>query len=73
VVAVIHQMECSGDFTKHLHNGDTLKARTVQVPTGRPLTGKPPFTWEQSATDALTMLGINKWQDWTIAGICNLL
>lgn len=73
VVAVIHIMECSGDFTKHLHNGDPLAARTVQVPSGRPLTGKPPFTWEQSAIDALTMMGFNKWQDWTLAGICNML
>src|SRR5215211_9055265 len=32
VVAVIHNMEASLKFTSHLHNGDPLIARTVQVP-----------------------------------------
>ena len=32
VVAVIHQMEAGGDFTRHLHNGDPLTARTRHVP-----------------------------------------
>ena len=53
VVGIIHSLEASGDFTRHLHNGDPLTARTTHVPAGRPTTGKPPFTWEQSATDAL--------------------
>ena len=53
VVATIHSMEASLDFTRHLHNGDPLTARTVQVPAGRPTTGAPPFTWEASASDAL--------------------
>src|SRR5208337_1816485 len=55
VVAVIHNMESSLNFNCHLHNGDPLTARTVQVPAGRPPNGQPPFTWEQSATDALTL------------------
>ena len=29
VIAVIHNMECGLDFTKHLHDGDSLKRRTV--------------------------------------------
>jgi lysozyme family protein len=36
-VAVIHNMEASLDFTKHLHNGDPLTSKTVQVPVARPL------------------------------------
>lgn len=52
VVAVIHQMEAGGKFTGHLHNGDPLTGKTINVPKGRPL-GTPPFTWEQSATDAI--------------------
>src|SRR2546423_191902 len=55
VVGLIHQMEAGGRFTGHLHNGDPLSACTVQVPAGRPLTGGPSFTWEESAIDALTM------------------
>ena len=54
IVGIIHHMESSGSFKKHLHNGDPLTARTVRVPRNRPL-GKPPFTWEDSALDALGM------------------
>ncbi|MCH5377622.1 MAG: hypothetical protein JJ992_27000, partial [Planctomycetes bacterium] len=48
-VAVIHSMEASLNFSKHLHNGDPLTARTTHVPAGRPRTGSPPFSWEESA------------------------
>ena len=59
VIGLIHLMECSLSFTKHLHNGDPLSARTVHVPVGRPKKGSPPFTWHQSATDAIRMLDFN--------------
>jgi lysozyme family protein len=64
-VGIIHSMECGCDFTKHLHNGDSLKAHTVQVPAGRPKCGKPPFTWEESAIDAIEYDGLDKCRDWT--------
>src|SRR5450759_4784793 len=67
-VAVIHNMEASLNFSKHLHNGDPLTNRTVQVPAGRPKNGQPPFTWEESASDALTMKGLNATTDWSLAG-----
>ena len=35
-VAIIHGMEGGFDIKAHLHNGDPLKAKTVQVPKGRP-------------------------------------
>lgn len=54
VIACIHALESSASFRGHLHNGDPLTKRTVQVPAGRPL-GTPPFTWEESAADALGM------------------
>lgn len=69
VIGVIHNMEASLNFTKHLHNGDPLKARTVHVPAGRPKNGTPPFTWEASAVDALSLRGLNKVKDWSLAGI----
>lgn len=53
MVGVMHLLEGSCNFGTHLHNGDTLKARTTHVPAGRPKTGNPPFTWEESAEDAL--------------------
>ena len=67
-IAVVHNMESSRRFNCHLHNGDPLTARTVQVPPGRPRSGNPPFTWEQSATDALTLEKLDRWGDWTLAG-----
>ncbi len=70
VIAVIHNMECGLDFTKHLHNGDSLKRRTVNVPAGRPKTGQPPFTFEVSALDALKYDKLTEWNDWSIGGIC---
>ena len=68
VVGVIHALEASLNFERHLHNGDPLTARTVQVPAGRPKTGQPPFTWEASASDALRYQGFDKWKDWSIPG-----
>ena len=66
VIAVIHMLEASGRFTKHLHNGDPLTARTVQVPKGRPAFGAPPFSWEASATDALMMKRLHRQADWSL-------
>lgn len=68
VVAVIHNMESDMNFARHLHNGDPLTARTVQVPAGRPRTGSPPFTWEESAIDALGMKSLNARTDWSLSG-----
>jgi lysozyme family protein len=67
-IAVIHNMEASLNFNKHLHNGDPLTNRTVQVPSGRPKKGNPPFTWEESAADALTMSGLSDKTEWSLSG-----
>jgi lysozyme family protein/peptidoglycan hydrolase-like protein with peptidoglycan-binding domain len=69
VVAIIHNLECSGRFDRHLHNGDPLTARTVHVPAGRPRKGQPPFTWEDSAADALAGHGLGTGTDWSVPGI----
>ena len=68
-IAIIHCMEASLSFKVHLHNGDPLTARTVHVPKGRPATGTPPFTWEESAVDALTIDGFTANVDWSISGM----
>jgi lysozyme family protein len=68
VIAAIHNLECSGRFDCHLHNGDPLRRRTVNVPAGRPRNGRAPFTWEASATDALEYDGFTSWTDWSIGG-----
>lgn len=53
VIAALHNMESSGSFRRHLHEGSPLTRRTRWVPKGRPKHGSPPFTWEESAQDAL--------------------
>jgi lysozyme family protein len=68
VVGVLHTMESALSFTRHLHNGDPLTARTVQVPVGRPTDGEPPFTWEESALDALRLRRLDTWGDFSVAG-----
>lgn len=65
-IGIVHGMEGGFDFSTHLHNGDPLTARTKQVPVGRPVAGNPPFTWFESARDALQMkkfdqIGLANW------------
>ncbi|MBW4648945.1 MAG: hypothetical protein KME06_09605 [Kastovskya adunca ATA6-11-RM4] len=66
---IIHSLESS--FAEaHLHNGDSLKSRTVRVPAGRPTA--PPnngisYSFEESAVDALMMQNHQKAQQWDIA------
>ena len=66
VVAAIHSLEGSQSFNGHLHNGDPLTARTVQFPPGRPSQGQPPFTWEESAEDALRGHRFHEVGTWTV-------
>lgn len=73
LVALIHAMEAGLDFSRHLHNGDSLTGRTKRVPKGRPVVGCPPFTWEESALDALRLLWLGRWSDWSVAGLCYVL
>ena len=70
VVGAIHSMESSLNFNTHLHNGDSLKARTKNVPKGRPKKGKPPFSWEESAIDAIIYDGLDQVPAWNIERIC---
>lgn len=72
-IGVIHGMECGFNFNGHLHNGDPLTARTVNWPPGRPVAGDPPFTWRQSARDALVMKGYHQVTDWSLPHILYLL
>lgn len=65
-VAAIHNMESGLRMNRHLHNGDPLTARTRHVPAGRPAAGEPPFTWEESAIDALKLRRIDRVSDWTL-------
>ena len=66
-IAAVHLRESTFRIA-HLHNGDPLSARTVHVPAGRPKTPEPPYTFEQSAEDALRLKKLHRWQDWSLSG-----
>lgn len=68
-VGLVHGMECGFSMQKHLHNGDSLKARTWQVPKGRPKEGAPPFAFVDSAVDALSYDKLTGRDDWDLARI----
>src|SRR5262245_14957104 len=71
IIAVIHEREASANFHRHLHNGDPLSARTYHVPAGRPPPpAQPPFTWEESAADALALEGLTKVGSWSVERAC---
>ena len=69
VIGLIHTMEAGGSFSCHLHNGDPLSRRTVQVPKNRPASGNGPFTWEESATDAIRYDKLDRVTDWPVERI----
>lgn len=69
VVGAVHAMESGCRFSTHLHNGDPLTKRTYHVPAGRPVTGKPPFTWEISATDAIQQKAWHNIEAWPVERI----
>lgn len=66
-VGIIHAMEAGFNFRGHLHNGDNLKRRTVNIPAGRPKVWEPPYRWEDSAIDAIHYDHLANLQDWSLA------
>lgn len=68
-IGILHNMECGLSFKKHLHNGDPLSAQTVQVPKGRPKTETAPFSFEDSAKDALVFEGFDSVTEWSVPGL----
>ncbi len=66
VVAGLHERESSQSFARHLHEGSPLTGRTRYVPAGRIPHIAPPYTFEQSAEDALYVLkdmDSTRWDD----------
>jgi lysozyme family protein len=68
-IAITHNMESGMNFNGHLHNGDPLTARTVQVPKNRPVSGNPPFTFQASAIDALHYKKFDTHTSWDLPQI----
>jgi lysozyme family protein len=67
-IGAILERESSCSTSRHLHNGDRLTGRTVNVPKGRlPAPAAPPFGFVDSAFDALcTLKGLHKIEDWSV-------
>jgi lysozyme family protein len=51
LIAAIHYRECSGDFTRYLHQGDPLGKAAVRVPTNIPIF----HDWHKAAVHAINM------------------
>ncbi len=64
VIAVIHERECSQDWTRSLAQGDPWNRTSVHVPAGR----GPFISWEATAVDALVNCApYAAWnKDWSI-------
>ena len=61
-IALIHQMECGGDWSLNIAQGDPWNRRSIHVPKGR-----GPFnSWEDAAIDALAIDGTNKVTAWGV-------
>lgn len=63
-IGAIHYRESNFSFARHIHNGDPLSARTTNVPANRPLSGNPPFTFEDSVSDIIEYKSLNKETSW---------
>lgn len=72
-VGIVHGLEGSFSFETHLHNGDPLTDRTKREPAGRPPTGTPPFSWVDSARDALTLERLDGLADWSLGAALDRL
>lgn len=68
IIALLHLRECDLNFEQHLHNGDPLKHKTVNVPEGRP-SGPGPWRWEESALDALRIDKLDSVVEWDVAAM----
>jgi lysozyme family protein len=71
VVAVIHERECSQDWTGSLAQGDPWDKVSIHVPAGR-----GPFkSWEEAAIDALSNCApyAARNKDWSIGGLLTKL
>lgn len=73
-IGLTHYREGDCDFTTHPHNGDSLKARTKDEPSGRPVAGNPPFSWQESAKDCyFTLKKLDRFTSWSLPEILERL
>jgi lysozyme family protein len=65
-IALIHQMECGGDWRLSIAQGDPWNRVSTHVPKGR-----GPFdSWEAAAIDALSIDGADRVKPWSVERLC---
>ena len=71
VIAVIHEREAGGDWTKSISQGDPWNRVSIHVPVGR----GPFASFEAAAFDALANCAPHAaaWKDWSAGGTMTLL
>jgi lysozyme family protein len=71
VIAVIHERECSQDWTRSLAQGDPWDRVSTHVPAGR----GPFLSWEDAAVDALDNCApyAGRNEDWSIGALLTKL
>jgi lysozyme family protein len=65
-IALIHQMECGGDWSLNIAQGDPWNKRSVHVPKGR----GPFSSWEEATVDSLAIDGTDRVTAWGIERLC---
>jgi lysozyme family protein len=67
-IGILHALECSFSFARHLFNGDPLTDFTKRFPPGEPRgIGNPPFSFDDAAVAALQHEGFDNQADWSLA------
>ena len=68
VIGILHGLECTFSFEKHLFNGDPLSDYTKRHPRDHPRDkGSPPFSFKDSAVAALDYDKFSRRSDWSLA------
>jgi len=68
-IGIIYYREDGCRFKGHIHNGDSLRKRTVNVPAGRPMVNPAAssgYTFEESAFDLIKLKGWDQVPVWSM-------
>lgn len=71
-IGIIYYREDGCLFKGHIHNGDSLRKRTFNVPAGRPIqnpTSPSGYTFEESAFDLIKLKGWDKVPVWNMPAL----
>ena len=72
-IGIIYYREEGLKFKGHIHNGDSLKRRTVNVPAGRPLVNPDTPIGYSFSTSAADLIQLKQWHKVPVWSISSLL